>query len=312
MQDYEMLGAGDPASARKHDFNDVEANSGYAASGKLHSRELHPRERNSARGAAQRPPKTRPKSPAHNQAAPQKVLRSFDTWAFKREQPDDPQLMLQVIADAIGRRAPVPFVLYWGKGPRCGLAEPDIECLDFLTAFAARVREAHAPGATLRLIFTDTHAELNGHPRETIRRYFDEIEGAARQRGFETCWLGELTQAAGAVPANELHDEVVPADTLRKLCASARKWYRGNGTAEQGALNYYQINMVEKRAVELAFPRSIFITFNGSAFRSLFPKRLPIFYMHSLRRGVSVKPWFLPAHATPCEASSCRCGAVRH
>jgi len=177
-----MLGAGDPASARKHDFNDVEANSGYAASGKLHSRELHPRERNSARGAAQRPPKTRPKSPAHNQAAPQKVLRSFNTWAFKREQPDDPQLMLQVIADAIGRRAPVPFVLYWGKGPRCGLAEPDIECLDFLTAFAARVREAHAPGATLRLIFTDTHAELNGHPRETIRRYFDEIEGAARKR----------------------------------------------------------------------------------------------------------------------------------
>ena len=39
---------------------------------------------------------------------------------------------------------------------------------------------------------------------------------------------------------------------------------------------------------------SIFITFNGSEFRCLFPERLPIFYMYSLRRGVSVKPWFLP------------------
>jgi hypothetical protein len=53
--------------------------------------------------------------------------------------------------------------------------------------------------------------------------------------------------------------------------------------------------MIEKRAVEFAFPRSIFITFNGSEFRSLLPKSLPIFYMYSLRRGVSVKPWFLPA-----------------
>jgi L-tyrosine isonitrile synthase len=56
---------------------------------------------------------------------------------------------------------------------------------------------------------------------------------------------------------------------------------------------YYQINMVEKRAVEMAFPHSIFITFNGSRLRVLFPKRLPIFYMYSLRRGFSVKPWFV-------------------
>jgi L-tyrosine isonitrile synthase len=54
------------------------------------------------------------------------------------------------------------------------------------------------------------------------------------------------------------------------------------------------MNMVEKRAVEFAFPRSIFVTFNGSEFRSLFPERLPVFYMYSLRRGVSIKPWFLP------------------
>ena len=30
--------------------------------------------------------------------------------------------------------------------------------------------------------------------------------------------------------------------------------------------------MIEKRAVELAFPRSIFVTFNGSEFRCLFPR----------------------------------------
>jgi hypothetical protein len=62
-----------------------------------------------------------------------------------------------------------------------------------------------------------------------------------------------------------------------------------------GALKYYQINMLEKRAVELAFPGSIFITFNSSQFRSLCPDRLPTFYMYTRRRGFCIKPWFLPA-----------------
>jgi hypothetical protein len=55
--------------------------------------------------------------------------------------------------------------------------------------------------------------------------------------------------------------------------------------------------MLEKRAVELAFPNAVFITFNGSEFRCLFPDRMPIFYMYSLKRGVAVKPWFLPDEA---------------
>ncbi len=224
------------------------------------------------------------------------VLRSFNTWAFKREQPADPQLMLQTISHAIALAAPVSFVLYWGKGPRCRVDEPDIACLDYLDALARRVRDAYAPGTAITLIFTDTHAELNGHSPHGVHEYFAEISACAGERGFETCFLSQLTrsaQADAAWAANE--DVVVPEETLRRLSASARKWYRGDGTIGQGALKYYQMNMIERRAVELAFPQSIFVTFNGSDLRSLFPSCLPIFYMYSLRRGVSVKPWFLPA-----------------
>jgi hypothetical protein len=81
------------------------------------------------------------------------------------------------------------------------------------------------------------------------------------------------------------------------------KWYRGEGTCEQGAAKYYRMNMVERRAVELAFPRSIFITFNGSKLRGLLPERLPIFHMYSLRRGVAVKPWFLPAEIAQADGA---------
>jgi hypothetical protein len=85
------------------------------------------------------------------------------------------------------------------------------------------------------------------------------------------------------------------------------KWYHGAGSAEQGAVIYFHMNMIEKRAVELAFPNAIFATFNSSKFRILFPKRLPIFYMYSMQRGMSVKPWFLPAEARACDDSTCQC-----
>ena len=50
--------------------------------------------------------------------------------------------------------------------------------------------------------------------------------------------------------------------------------------------------------MEREFPRSIFVTFNGSQLKSLFPEGLPIFYMFSLRHGISDKPWFLPPDFT--------------
>jgi hypothetical protein len=248
----------------------------------------------------------------YEKVAPEKILSSFNTWAFKREQPADPQLMLQFISEAISLGEPVPFVLYWGKGPRCHLAEPDTKCLDYLAAFARRVREAYEPGAALKLIFTDTHAELNGHSQHSIRGYFAGIEVGARQRGFETCWLSQITQAAEVSGASDLHDDIAPEDTLLRLSASATRWYRGNGSPEEGALKYLEMNMIERRAVELAFPRSIFVTFNGSKMRGLFPKRLPIFYMYSLRRGKSIKPWFLPADTVACTVSVCQCTVLQN
>jgi hypothetical protein len=262
-----------------------------------------------ASGAAFHPPRSAEPAPRRsgrpiktgqhsNQTKPtisaETVLRSFNTWAFKREQPADTQLMLRMISELIALGGPIPFVLYWGKGPRRRLGEPDIECLDYLGALARRVHEAYKPGAVFKLIFTDTHAQLNGHAPDSVREYFAEVGTHAGERGFETCFLSELTRSAEAETNLAAAEEIVPEETLQRLSTSARKWYRGDGTAGQGALKYYQMNMIEKRAVELAFPRSIFVTFNGSDLRSLFPDRLPIFYMYSLRRGFSVKPWFLP------------------
>ena len=225
------------------------------------------------------------------------VLASFNTWAFKREQPSDVGLMASTVSRAIARYEPVPFVLYWGKGPRTQLDEPDTICLDYLGKMAERVRRVYAPGIAFRLIFTDSHAELNGHSATAAKLYFDAVAAAAHMRGHTTCNLSDVVAAARAYTAEEPSE--TPSDDVRAdLIACAAKWYRGGGSIEQGALEYYRINMAEKRAVEIAFPEAVFVTFNGADFRDLFPDRMPIFFMYSLRRGVGVKPWFISRAAT--------------
>jgi len=299
MSDYEVLTASDttsrPASEDRNGGELVLHSAPYRHGGSMSAAA-----RNTGRVLANRKPVPT--------VSPENVLRAFNTWAFKREHPSDPQLILQVIAEAIAQERPVPFVAYWGKGPRCSVDEHDLKCLDYLAAFTDRVSAVYALGASIKLIFTDTHARLNGYTDLGIRTYCDAIEVQAHQHGFETCMLSKLIQATQA-KAEDYLDDKVPEDMLAKLCASAMKWYHGADSVERGAVTYFHMNMIEKRAVELSFPKAIFATFNSSKFRILFPKRMPIFYMYSMQRGMSVKPWFLPADASVCTDASCQCKA---
>jgi L-tyrosine isonitrile synthase len=229
---------------------------------------------------------------------PEQILRSFNTRAFKRENPDRPELMLEFVAQAHASGAPISFVLYWGKGLRPKLGAPEFICLDFLSAMMSRLDEVYEPGADFNLIFTDTHATLNGHSQASILSYLQDLVLAARPHGFNICRLSGLVNAAGLRIDERLEPQVPSAEMLAELRASAAKWFKAEGSAEEGAVRYFHANMVERKAVEHAFPSSIFVTFNGSRVKWLFPETLPIFYMYSLRRGTSDKPWFLPPDYT--------------
>jgi len=226
---------------------------------------------------------------------PAQILKSFNTRAYKREQPDNAELMLRFIADAQARREPVRFVLYWGKGLRPLLAAPELACLDYLDSMMKRVAHVYERGAQVTLVFTDTHAILNGHTRASVHSYFHDLEQAASRHKFNICLLSSLVNAPGLLPDEMPEPQVPPDSILAELRLSAAKWFKGEGSAEHGAIRYFQANMIERKVMERAFPRSIFITFNGRQLKPLFPDTLPIFYMFSLRHGISDKPWFLPA-----------------
>lgn len=218
------------------------------------------------------------------------IVKSFNTWAFKREQPSSLPLLHTVVANRISRGLPVSFVLYWGKGPRSTAGAPEADCLAYLSRLADKVRATSGVMPLFTLCLTDTHARLNGHDEASIQSYFGSVHAMAAEHGFETTFLSALVESAEGISAEEQN---VPEDVVTKLVACAKRWYRGDGNAEAGALTYLKMNLVERCAIEHHFPNSIFVTFNGSEYKAIFPSKLPIFYMYSLRRGHSPKPWFL-------------------
>lgn len=237
----------------------------------------------------------------------ERVLQAFNTWAFKRQQPTEPQLLLATIRAAVARLQPLQFVLYWGKGPRTGIAAPEHECLDYLAQMSARIENVYAPGAEFTLIFTDTHATLNGHGPASMASYYSAVAEAAGERGFARRYLSEIVAAA---PEAARCADAAPAPAiLAKLQACAAKWYRGEGSTSVGAARYYCMNMVERRAIEIAFPGAIFLTFNSAEYRELFPAKLPVFYMYSMRKGIAVKPWFVEVAGGDARIESARSSA---
>jgi L-tyrosine isonitrile synthase len=235
---------------------------------------------------------SRPGSSEVNHVA--SILRAFNTWSYKREQPSDSVLLEKMVTYAAVRDAPIPFVLYWGKGPRCSLADPDVQCLDFLASMGQRIRDVYAPGACFTLLLTDSHALLNQHPAGAIHSYFEAIEAECAERRFEYRRLGDVTQSVSS-PQKSIQATDAPVDIMHELTQSATKWYGGTEAPSRAAARYFQLNMLEKHAVAQQYPNNIFVTFNNKKHRLLFPDNLPIFYMYSLKKGIAVKPWFYDA-----------------
>ncbi|HEV2574784.1 hypothetical protein [Methylocella sp. CPCC 101449] len=251
------------------------------------------------------PQPPRPAAPVrNNRFFPRKitaelVLKAFNTRAFKREKPDNPDLMLNIIDDALKANAPVPFVFYWGKGPRPFFGAPELQCLDYIDAMMERIRQLYPTGVDVTLIFTDTHAALNGHKREAIYSYYAELTAHAATKGFKTELLSALIDKIDLPLQADAAQAQVPSYLMATLRGCAAKWFRGEGTVEEGATRYYRANMIERKVVELIYPRAIFVSFNGSEMRDIFPEHLPVFYMFSIHHGISDKPWFLPSEPIP-------------
>jgi len=131
------------------------------------------------------------------------ILASFNTWNFKREQPKNLKKFMEAIDQAISQNAPIPFVLYWGKGEKTLPDGAEKQALNQLRKISESIMETYPLGAKFTLIFTDTHAEHNGYKAKEIEEYFKEVEKLAK--GFDFTNMSEIC------PLGNTEDVEIPA-----------------------------------------------------------------------------------------------------
>lgn len=220
------------------------------------------------------------------------ILDTFNVWQFKREQPHTAPKIQEKILEHVKEDTPVSFIMYWGKGKKEISGNTEVQALKYLCKMLDKVKEKHEPGTSLTIIFTDTHAKLNGYSEREIKTYFDSVKKQISDYGFNFLSLSELV----TYDENELMEKIdklkIKNSFLANLEKSSFKHFRRGANTKLGAKLYFLQNQKEKGELEKVFPDSIFLTYNGSDLNAIFPLKLPVFYMYSLKKGTSVKPWF--------------------
>ncbi|MEO8637484.1 MAG: asparagine synthase (glutamine-hydrolyzing) [Candidatus Taylorbacteria bacterium] len=219
------------------------------------------------------------------------ILKSFDTWKFKREQPKTLAKLLETILLAVRSKKPIQFVMYWGKGERDKVGEKEKKAISYLEKMLKGIQEKYPTGSKITFILTDTHAELNGYTKLQIDQYFDSVIQLAKQVGFATVRLSTLASFDEKDLMKKKDGIKINNDLLGILIESSEKHCK-RYDPDTGAKLYYLQNQIEKKEIEKNFSDTIFLTYNGNEFDEILPNGLPIFYMHSLDRGTSIKPWF--------------------
>ncbi|PJC24206.1 asparagine synthase (glutamine-hydrolyzing) [Candidatus Uhrbacteria bacterium CG_4_9_14_0_2_um_filter_41_50] len=219
------------------------------------------------------------------------ILESFDTWQFKREQPKTEEKLLETILRSVRSKKPIEFVMYWGKGERDIIGEKEKEAILYLKKMLSMILEKYPFGSKVTLILTDTHAELNGHTKSQINQYFDSVITLARQAKFYTTNLSTLAIFDEQALMKKLGGEKISDELLNILVESSEKHCK-KYNPDIGAKLYYLQNLIEKKEIEKSFSEAIFLTYNGNELDEIFPNKIPIFYMYSIKKGTSVKPWF--------------------
>ncbi len=242
------------------------------------------------------------------QSAAEAVLSSFNTWKFKSEKPD-PRIR-DIVETCVADNRPIPFSMYWGKGEWDEAAEPEHAALRFLRSFRKKIhninladtdRPDYGKSTTLKVIFTDTHAVLNGYEEQRIQAYFDSVRGAMLRimdsMDSETVNMSDITGEINPeqMKGKSTHDQI-PMDIQQALLIASRKHSRDKDSDPwTSAQEYFALNKLEIPAVEKHCAGSIFLTYNSRKWNALLPTQLPIFYMHAVNDEATkkkIKPWF--------------------
>ncbi len=224
-----------------------------------------------------------------------KIIKSINTWSLKREQMHLMDEAVRMVCGFVKNNQPIRFVMYWGKGRRESVSLPEQKALIFLREFCEKIQREYVPGSVITFVYTDTHAVLNGHDSVSIMAYLDSLRDLVRAQSYpvDIVLMSSLQKFNIKTLSDVARNACIDKRLLKLLVRSSEKHNSVILDNVFGAKLYFTVNQMEKIKIQEAFQNHIFLTYNSSVYNSLLPDKLPIFYMYSLNKGTSVKPWFV-------------------
>jgi len=217
---------------------------------------------------------------------------------FRRDAPHDEAALRALVQEAVLGHEPLRFLMFWGCGPRRHVAEPELAALAALRELLDAARPAPWMRARADIVLTDVHAAANGHPEDHFSAYFGQVEQAAAGLDASFAFESRVWRSHGlsvdhvrrfaATPELEEEWRRFP---LRERFVEQASRHSSAADREAAAKHYFATCKLERRMLAAAYPRSVFLTYNGPEFNECFPD-LPTLYIYPGPRGRTVKPWF--------------------
>lgn len=222
------------------------------------------------------------------------IKERFVKREFKRA--DSPlhneELLLSVLKQASAENKPILFLMYWGKGVRRCAGENEEKALKHLKNMFDSISSVHRPGCYLTIIATDTHINLNGY--DNVREYFDSLKVLVQKAAIPAT-LAYMSEIATLPPLEDVKRQASSLELnpqlLRELTDTAKK-HSMDTEPQLAAKAYFFCNQIEKEAVARRYHGHVFLSYNSNKHLDLLPASLPIFFMSSIRRGTTDKPWY--------------------
>lgn len=220
----------------------------------------------------------------------------------------------------IKSKSKIHFVQYWGASDKKYPDKYDFDALFHLFGFLRIVEKYYKIEVHLTLIFTDTHAILNGYSTENYKNYHREIRKILNEFNYSHVLMSEVltpfAKSHNLKDTNDLIKSVIKQsisnkipelimndesfEVLKRSADKHSKRLKNKDTykdlsfssVEQSAYAYILLNRIERQYVEKNFFQSVFLTYTSDIEKELIAPNLPTIQIYSIHKGLSCRPWF--------------------
>ena len=182
----------------------------------------------------------------------------------------------------------VELVVYWGAWRRARVGAAEEAYLKGLQAVAMTISQTLKVDCRVQLVFTDTHARLNGADAAVVADYEHSVRSALRPP-FVLTRMSEIFVADQSFPVEVTGQGAVYDRLLNVLERQARTTF-GLDQSDRAA-GYMALNILESGHVLERWPLGLFYHVGPTEAALMLPS-MPKLHGYAGKPGLKRKPWF--------------------